>query len=187
MKERMAILLYDTEHVKRLNVPKELEANFKIKEIDEELEDYVEVTQTGNQTFIKSTIIDGLKEITDYALKDHKRITRIRLTGKRKIDNMIKKDVKNYYEDRVQNHANEIIDYVSGLIQRDEFPESMFGNYKSIKIALDNSDGKLKDNYLTKLIICALTSIPKEVIETEHVTVEPRIVSAKRTAESTDT
>lgn len=174
MKERMAVRLYDEEFVRMNNPPKEVEYT-KHEQFEAILNDYVEVKSEGSKTFLKSGIIDGLKSIIDFATRDHERITRIRLTGKRSVDNIIKKDVADYYKRRIQNHASEIVSYLNGLIQRDDYPEEMFGNYKVIKQVLDLSEGQTKDKYLVDLYICAKTAIPPTVWESERVVVEPAI------------
>ena len=182
MKERMALVLYDPEMVRLSTPPDKVEQSF-VKTLETELDEYVEVKSEGSKSFIQSAILDGLNSVIDYAIKDHNKIIRMRLTGKRTIDNMIKKDAKDYYQRRIQNHANEIYSYVNGLVQRDEFPKSMFGNYKAIKQVLDLAEGIRKDEYLTDLRICATTAIPKNVLETEHVIVEPSISTSSDVTE----
>jgi len=156
------------------NPPKDIEIS-KHEKYEEVLENYQEVKSEGSKQLITSSIIDGLKSIVDFATQDHEKITRIKLTGKKRIDNMIKKDIADYYERRVQNHANEIVSYVNGLVIQDSFPIEMFSNYKVIKQVLDLVKGIQKDKYLVDLYICAKTAIPQNVWESERVVVEPAI------------
>lgn len=183
MKERMGIKLYDVEFVRMNNPPKEIVISKSVN-LDNIIESYKKVEEDhNNEPLIQSGIIDGLKKIIDFSTREHEKNTRARLTGRRIIDNRIKKDVKNYYEVSIQIYANEIVSHINGLINVDEFPPDMFRNYKVIKRALDIATGMKKDSYLVDLYILAKSMIPKEVMETEQVIVEPSFSNSSDVAE----
>jgi len=87
----MAVVLYDPEMVRLATPPDKVERSYS-ETLEQELDEYVEVKAEGSKTFIQSAILDGLKSVTDYALKDHNKILRMRLTGKTRIDKLMKKD-----------------------------------------------------------------------------------------------
>ena len=94
---------------------------------------------------------------------------------------MISNDIKDYYSNRVQQQADIIIQYIDGLIFRDNYPKAMFGDYKLIKAELDNKSGLDKAHTLNKLRICALTAIPADIKSEAPRIIEPSIGSNART------
>lgn len=144
--------------------------------IEEQLADF-----NGESRHQPSGIIEGLYYALRYSQEDYNKISRPNFTGKIRHDNMIRDDIADYFANRVQQQADEIVQFIDGLIQRDHMPKEKFGNYKQIKLAIDKSDGKQKAMYLNMLRIAGLTTIPQD-IKFEHVEIiEPSITSSVRT------
>jgi hypothetical protein len=144
--------------------------------IEQQLEEF-----SGHARQEPSGIIEGLYYSLRYSQEDYNRISRPNYTGKLRHDNMVRDDIADYYENRVQQQADDIVQFIDGLIQRDHMPSEKFGNYKQIKTAIDKSDGKKKATYLNMLRIAGLTVIPQD-IKFEHVEIiEPSITSSIRT------
>jgi|LWDU01.1.fsa_nt_gi hypothetical protein len=171
----MALQLYNQE-IAELHNLKDIEPNVYPDTRDDDLA----MLQQTNQ-LVKSGIIEGLYEQLRYSEFDFNKITRPTFTGKIRNDNVINNDIKDYYSNRVQQQADIIIQYIDGLIFRDGYPKSMFGDYKFIKAELDNRSGLDKAYSLNKLRICALTAIPADIKNESPRIIEPSIGSNART------
>ena len=149
---------------------------FKTLTIEQELDGF-----SAQNRQEPSGIIEGLYYALRYSQEDFNKISRPNFTGKIRHDNVINNDISDYYENRVQRQADEIVQFIDGLIQRDHMPSEKFGNYKQIKTAIDKSEGNSKAMYLNMLRIAGLTVIPQD-IKFEHVEIiEPSITSSIRT------
>lgn len=158
---------------------------YELSKIDKEVypdtknEELAMLQQTHQ--LVKSGIIEGLYDQLKYSEFDFNKITRPSFTGKIRNDNVIRDDIKEYYSHRVQQQSDIIVQYIDGLIQRDGYPKSMFGDYKYIKTEIDQKDGLEKAYSLNKLRICALTAIPADIKNEAPRIIEPSIGSNART------
>ena len=90
---------------------------------------------------------------------------------------------KEFYEKRVYDYADSIVDHIEGLIARDGYEQTMFGNYKALQRAIHES----KDNRkllltLQKLVITARSAVPLQVLQREVEVIEPSILSQRNTS-----
>lgn len=169
-------VLYNPEIAKLYELAKQEISIFPELTIEEQLEDF-----RGESRREPSGIIEGLYYALKFSQEDYNKISRPYYTGKIRHDNVVREDISDYYENRVQRQADEIVQFIDGLIQRDHMQPEKFGNYKQIKTAIDKSDGNQKAMYLNMLRIAGLTVIPQD-IKFEHVEIiEPSITSSVRT------
>ena len=145
--------------------------------IEEQLENYTQMPQED----VRSGIIEGLYYALKFSSDDYMTVKRPQYNGKFAHDNMVRNDIDDYYKNRVQQQAEEIIQFIDGLVQRDGWNPYKFGNYKMIKVAIDKHQREQKALYLNMLRVCALTAIPMDIKFEETQIIEPTITSPQRT------
>ena len=149
--------------------------------IDEPIEEQLENYQQIPQEDVRSGIIEGLYYALRFSTDDYMTVKRPQYNGKFAHDNMVRNDIEDYYNNRVQQQAEEIIQFIDGLVQRDGWNPYKFGNYKMIKVAIDKHQREQKALYLNMLRVCALTAIPMDIKFEETQIIEPTITSPQRT------
>ncbi len=132
------------------------------------------VSEQQKPELVQSGILDDLNHIVNVSSNDFDKVTYPKWTDDITLNNMIKDDIKEYYDTRVYAQATQICDCLDGLIQLDKYPKGMFGAYKRLRNFIDSTPDKHeRTRALNQLRIIAKSIIPPQ-IKFEHVEeVEP--------------
>lgn len=172
-------LLYNPE-IKALNDLKDIDFGLDqtLPSIDEILK-ASGVTEQKQSDLVQSGILDDLNQEVNISNEDYNKITYPKWTDDITLNNMIKDDIKEYYNVRVYAQATQICDYIDGLIQLDRYPKEMFGAYKRLRNFIHSTPNKFERvRGLNQLRIIAKSIIPTKIKFGEVTTVQPSIVSS---------
>ena len=82
-----------------------------------------------------------------------------------------------YYENGIQDHADDICAIIEMLIEVG-YGEELFGDFKEIKKKIENSSGKEASKYLHKLMLRTYSIIPVEMTTVVPEIIEPSITNS---------
>ena len=147
--------------------------------IDEIQEARGESEKQSGSELIQSGILDDLHQAISTSTEDYKKITYPNWTDDITLNNMIKKDIQEYYEIRVKQQATDICDFLDGLIQLDRYPQKMFGQYKRLRDFIHATDSKFERvRALNQLRIIGRSIIPPQIRYETPENVESSMVSS---------
>lgn len=142
------------------------------------------VSEEKQGDLIQSGILDDLNQAVNISNDDYNKITYPKWTDDIVLNDMIKDDIKEYYNVRVYAQATQICDYIDGLIQLDRYPKEMFGAYKRLRNFIHSTPDKFERvRGLNQLRIIAKSIIPTKIKFGEISTIQPSIVSATPTGQ----
>lgn len=137
-----------------------------------------ETKEEFQQKLVESGILDDLNQLVNDSSEDYRSIIRPKYTDDITINNMIEDDIEEYYSKRVYAQATMICDFLDGLVQLDNYPIDMFGQYKMIHkviVATENNDERARA--LNQLRIMARSIIPVHTREERVEIVEPSLIT----------
>ncbi len=169
-------ILYDPKIADLINLCKQPIEMFTEIPIDDQIDSYQEEPSER-----RSGIIEALFYALRYSESNYKEITQLQFNGKIRHDTALRQRVDDYYNNNVQQQAEEITMCIDALIQRDGWNPSRFGNYKVIKRSIDSKVGMDKALALNMLRLAGLTAIPMDIKFEQTRIVEPSITSPVRT------
>lgn len=142
------------------------------------------VTEQQKPELVQSGILDDLNHIVNISGSDFDKVTYPKWTDDITLNNMIKDDIKEYYDTRVYAQATQICDCLDGLIQLDKYPKGMFGAYKRLRAFIDSTPDKHeRTRALNQLRIIAKSIIPPQIKFEQVEIVEPSLLSTAPTRE----
>lgn len=126
-------------------------------------------------------IVEKMIELCDMIDADIKNIIKPRFSLSERERYMLEDDEEDFYSKRVYTYADLLKRHIDGLITRDRYEPSMFGNYKRLHVKIHEAE-KNRDRllWLSELVICALSAIPMQVRQREVETVEPEVLRETR-------
>ncbi len=92
--------------------------------------------ESPKQELVQSGILDDLNTLVNRSQEDFENMTKSIYTDDIMIQNQIEEDREQYYSVRVYAQATMICDYLDGLVQLDNYPKAMFGDYKRTRNVL---------------------------------------------------
>jgi len=168
--------------------PKALQKDY-IKELAKKLEqDDEEMFETLSENPmqpVNSRNIDDLWNLSNLVLDDCNKVLHPVFSGDIKEDIILRQDVRDFYQKRVKHYTNSISVIIDSLILYDNFPASMFRNYKILKELALRTGGEESALYLRRLVGIARGVVPSEVRMEYHEVIESGITSGSNPPDAT--
>ena len=128
---------------------------------------------------VQSGILDDLNSMVNDSQEDFINTTKSIYTDDIMIKNQMEEDEEHYYRVRVFAQATMICDYLDGLVQLDNYPKAMFGDYKRTRNVLFATKNDFeRARALNQLRIIARSIIPVKTREQRVEIVEPTLLSS---------
>lgn len=127
-------------------------------------------------------VIDSFNRLLLDAQKDINAVYKPTWTNSFRLNNIIKENIDEYFKTRMKRYVQQIYQHIQILITFDNFPETNFGDYKSLVIAFEKADSESeKQRHLDELILIGLSNIPFELKQKKVKSIRPMIGSHIRT------
>jgi len=156
---------------------KKLVEESQIEKLEEIIEKKIPTSSQPQRTdeLPKTGILDDLYDTVNRATEDYKISTINHFTGDHVTDYVSRKNKEDFYETRMGYWASEIMKLIEGLIRWDYYPQTLFGNYQTLKEIVDLCDGEKSASAFRELLICAKSVIPPEIKFARTEIIEPTI------------
>lgn len=129
---------------------------------------------------LQTSLIDALRNECEKASNDYDKFRNPEYTGRHKIDQMIKDDVKDFINRRCESYATNIETIINSLIKHHDFPEELFDNYVELARFVRMYGGEQRSvEYLYQLTILGKGVLPREVYYTKTNIITPVLDSQK--------
>jgi len=131
------------------------------------------IQESQSRPQINTKIIQDLVEQCEIIKKEIREMSAVpQYSSSKKMQMWVDKNISNFYEYGVKQHARRIEILIDGLINLDGYDEKLFGSYKQLIQLIEKSDGKEAVNYLYELVINSQAVIPMSVRYKEDEIIE---------------
>ncbi len=97
------------------------------------------------------------------------------MTGKIRHDATVRAVVQRFFDNGIDNYADELVVYIESLIIDEGFDPSLFQGYTRIRKMIKEANGMMKKNYLVSLMNKVRQIIPPNISTTPVHVIEPSI------------